>query len=82
MKEDKITGSKAFQDKAINWSYRKRGSVPRTQIKEKENNKQKIKDIKNEELQARAPVKNDMKRIDRYSERKRITKPEPEYSTL
>jgi len=37
---------------------------------------------KKEQSEARAPVMKDIKRMERYSERKRRTKPGPEYSTL
>ena len=35
-----------------------------------------------DESQAIEPVRKDIKRIDRYSAKKRTTKPGPEYSTL
>jgi len=56
--------------------------VPRTQIKLKESTRHRRSEQEKEESQAMEPVRKDIKRIERYSAKKRTTKPGPEYSTL
>ena len=81
-KEDKITGRRHFQERPMSWSYRKRGRVPRHQIKQNlKHRPSSVKERKEPEPPREAQTI-DKKRIERYSDKKITTNPEPEYSTL
>lgn len=66
----------------MSWSYRKRGKLPRVQIKAKANIKPINVDKRNEPEKEISEIIMDMKRLERYSDKNKSTKPGPENSTL
>ena len=66
----------------MSWSYRKRGKLPRAQIKVKASIKPIIEDKRNGPEKEISEIIIDMKRIERYSDKNKTTKPGPENSTL
>src|SRR5580658_2580789 len=87
-----VKGRQNFQAKFINWSWRSRGSVPRTQIKTKSENmtfeKNQIHEgtnPRNENGADHPPRKSvahnpEMEIMDKYSAIKKIANLNPEYS--
>ena len=71
-----------FQQRNMRLSYRKRGKVPRTQIKLKARKTRPKEVIRKEDCRVSLESREHKKRIDRYSDRNKTTKPEPENSTL
>ena len=66
----------------MSWSYRKRGRLPRVQIKAKANIKPIKEDKRKDPEKEIRDIIMDMKRIERYSDKNKSTKPGPENSTL